>query len=288
MSTPTFPRPTLTPHPLKIVLWALFLSSIGGYILQSFNILLPQQIALSLHQLHQGHLWTLLTYPFTYLYTDLFNILFHLGFNCLFLWIFGLPLLERLGSKGFLTLFFGSTLFAGMTASLGLYLLKSPQLLAGPIPPLFALITSWTILQGMRSVHLTHFIFRPFWIFLLLVGVNLILDAISKLWIQLIADTSAALFAYFFCLISERVRSPFTALYPFERAVLRSLERLHDKPKPKTSAKIFDFKTGQPILDDEQFIDAMLAKISSQGEGSLTSEEKNRMQKISEKKFRRK
>jgi membrane associated rhomboid family serine protease len=285
MSIPTFPKPSKTPHPLKTVLWVLFLSSIGGYILQSFNILLPRQLGLSIEGLAHWHLWSLITYPFTYPYTHLGDLIFYLGFNLVFLWVFGLPLLERLGTKRFLFLFFGSTLFAGIAASIGLYLLESPKLFAGPTPPLFALITAWTILHGMRNVHISHIIFRPLWIFGFLVGINLVLDAISGLWIQFIADSSAALFAYLFCLISERVRSSINSFYPFERAVLKSLEQLQgNTPLKKKTGQIFDFKTGQPILDDEQFMDAMLAKISVQGEEKLTADEKARMQKISERK----
>ncbi len=244
-------------------------------------------MSLSDDLISKGYIWTLITYPFTYSDKNLFDLLFHLGFNGLFLWVFGLPLLERLGTKRFLVLFFGATLFAGLAVATTLHLLHSPQLFAGPTPPLFALITAWTILHGMRNVHLTHFVFRPFWIFAILVGINLALDAISGMWIQFIADASAALYAYLFCLISEKVRSSIPSFYPFERAVLRSLEKLNAAQKPKT-AKIYDFKTGEPVLDDEQFMDAMLAKISTHGEDKLSPEEKARMQKISERKTQRK
>ena len=35
-------------------------------------------------------------------------------------------------------------------------------------------------------------------------------------------------------------------------------------------AKIYDFKTGQAILNDEEFMDAMLSKISMYGQSSLS------------------
>ena len=71
MSTPTFPRPGPTPHPLKTVLWVLFLSSIGGYALQWFHIPLSNYLSLSASHLVHGYVWTLLTYPFVYTYTHL-------------------------------------------------------------------------------------------------------------------------------------------------------------------------------------------------------------------------
>jgi membrane associated rhomboid family serine protease len=248
-------------------------------------------MSLSADLISKGYIWTFFTYPFIYSSTGLFDLLFHLGFNALFLWVFGIPLLERLGSKRFLILFFGATIFAGMAVVMTLHLLSSPQLFSGPTPPLFALITAWTILHGMRSVQLTQLVFRPFWIFLILVGINLALDALSGLWIQFIADASASLYAYLFCLISEKVDTSIPTFHPFERTVLRSLEKLHAQNKPNSSVKtpkIFDFKTGEAVLDDEQFMDAMLAKISEEGEALISPEEKSRMQAISKKKIQQK
>ncbi len=53
---------------------------------------------------------------------------------------------------------------------------------------------------------------------------------------------------------------------------------------PYRHSKIYDIKSGEPLLDDDQFMDAMLDQISRYGEESLTPAEKKRMKEISEKK----
>jgi hypothetical protein len=84
------------------------------------------------------------------------------------------------------------------------------------------------------------------------------------------------------------MRSPFTFLFQFENALLRAIERLHHlREKSIPQSKIYDIKSGEPIGSDEQFMDAMLARISLYGEETLTAEEKQRMVEISKKKSSR-
>jgi hypothetical protein len=49
-------------------------------------------------------------------------------------------------------------------------------------------------------------------------------------------------------------------------------------------SKIFDFKTGKAILNDEAFMDACLKKISEYGREGLTFRERWRMRRISKRK----
>jgi hypothetical protein len=90
-------------------------------------------------------------------------------------------------------------------------------------------------------------------------GLNLFLSLIIGDWIRLAAYSASALFGYLFALSFRR---------PF------FLKRKRPVSPP----------TKQPHLEDERFMDAMLAKISRQGEQSLSSEEKKRMQSISNRK----
>jgi len=280
--TPIFPSSSPAHRPLKTLLWALLICTLGGALLSFFGISLYPFLALSLMGLSKGYLWTLFSYPFTAPPIANFDIIIRLAFDLFFLWAFGAPLIERVGQKRFLFLFFGSTLLGSLAATLGLYLWPIPPLFTGPSPAIISLVTAWTILHAERSAHLVSFALRPLWIFLLLVGLNLAFDALAKNWTHLIANSAGALFGYAFCLVSERVPSSLNFLYPFERSILRSLDRFQAGKRPKTN-KIIDFQTGEPILNDDQFMDAMLAKISLHGEESLTSEEKQRMQKISRK-----
>jgi predicted AAA+ superfamily ATPase len=47
------------------------------------------------------------------------------------------------------------------------------------------------------------------------------------------------------------------------------------------SAKIFDIKTGEAVIGDSEFMDAMLEKISKYGEDALSRKERKRMDMIS-------
>lgn len=53
------------------------------------------------------------------------------------------------------------------------------------------------------------------------------------------------------------------------------------------NAKIYDFKTGRIVLDDDSFMDACLAKIADTGRDSLSWREKFRMKRISKRKKKR-
>ena len=283
--TPILPSSSPIHRPLKTILWALLLSTLSGYLLSFFGVRLYLFLGITLNALSKGFLWSLLTYPFTAPPLPTIDLFFRLAIDLFFLWTFGAPLIERIGQKRFCLLFFGSTLFGGLVAAFGLSLWPIPSLFTGPSPALLSLVTAWSILHAERSAHIASFIIRPLWIFLLLVGLNLAFDLLGKQWTRLFADASGALFGYGFCLVSERACSTLSWLYPFERSILRTLDRLGKKPR---GAKIIDFQTGEPVLSDDQFMDAMLSKISLHGEESLTFEEKKRMKKISQDKAAKK
>lgn len=54
--------------------------------------------------------------------------------------------------------------------------------------------------------------------------------------------------------------------------------------KVSPPAQIIDFQTQAPVQTDDEFMDAMLAKVSLRGEDSLSSQEKRRMIAISKRK----
>lgn len=282
MSIPSFPSSSPAGRPLKYLLWAILLGTLAGPLLQKAGIPIQYYLGLSEPALTSVFVWTVLTYPFTYPATGTLDLILHLGVDLFLLWIFGSFVMERMGPKRFFLLFFGAILCAGLAAAAGLFLFHR-SFFGGPSPALLALFTSWFIFHSEEE---NHFL-KPIWVFLLLVVGNLFLDALARQWVSLIADMSGTLFGYLFCLISEKMRSPFPFLRPFEKSVLRAVERVHAAKKP-ASPKIFDFKTGEPVLDDEQFMDAMLARISLYGEETLTADEKKRMQKISERKAAKK
>ncbi|MDE3045131.1 MAG: rhomboid family intramembrane serine protease [Verrucomicrobiota bacterium] len=279
MSIPPIPRSTATPRPLKAILGALIL-------LFAVDLFLPLRpyLGLSLSNLTHGYFWTLLTYPFASGSRDFLSLCLDL----FFLWILGATLIDRLQSKNFLLLFFGSTLFTGLAASLSLYLLKSPLLFSQLSPILLSLFTAWTLLHANRDVHITTLlIVRTAWIFAFFAGFHFLFNLLESRWIEMIADITGLFFGYFFCVFSQKVSSPFSILFPFERRVLRSMEKIHPHKSP-AHTKIYDFQTGEPVLEDIAFMDAMLARISLHGEQSISPAERKRMQEISERKASKK
>jgi membrane associated rhomboid family serine protease len=282
MTIPTWP--SSSPHhlALKWLLWAIFGCAIAAPLLQIFGgIPTSYYLALSPASLSRGFYWTLLTYPFSYPAYNLLDLVFRLGIDLLLLWVFGVPVINRIASKHFLTLFFGGTLAGGLAATAVMYGLHSP-FLNGLSPALMAIYTAWAILHAKETSRLSPARFP--WIVGLLIGGALLLDLMARHWANFFANFASVLFGYFFCIIAEKAVSTIRPLRPLEHGIHKAIERLHTRKKTPADPKVIDFKTGKPLLDDDQFMDAMLARISLYGEEVLSPQEKNRMRVISEKK----
>ena len=270
--------PASTSISLKILLLTIALCSL-------FSSWLIPYLALSLNGISQGFIWQLATYVLVHP----FPIgLFQLALNLYLIWTFGSSLIERIHTVLFFILYFGSAIVAGSSALVGMSLTHSLAPLMGSAPVLFSLLISWTILNP--DAHLLLFFTLPFkarHLILGLIGIALLLDISNTHWTALLTDIGIIVFGYLFTLIVSRARSSFTLLYFFENGVLRLLEKLSSWGRKRyTHTKVYDIKSGAPRLNDEQFMDAMLARISVYGEEVLNPEEKERMNKISNKKKR--
>jgi hypothetical protein len=226
-----------------------------------------------------------------------FGLFLHLAFNMYLLWTFGAALLLRVKQLPFFFLYFGGALFGGLAALLPMALFHSPLLFAGSSPALYAVLIAWVMLNPeSRLLLFFSFPVKAAWLVLGLLGTNLILDLSSGDWTNFFSYATSSLFGYFFTLLvwkSPDTSSPFPFLRKFEKGVLRTFEKGKEKWRkigkksaslPYRHSKIYDIRSGEPLLGDEQFMDAMLARISLYGEDSLAPEEKKRMKSISEKK----
>jgi membrane associated rhomboid family serine protease len=272
--------PSSTPLSLKILLLSTALLSL-------LSPWLIPYLALSLFGIEHWFLWQLITYPLIHPFPiGLFQLAIHLYL----IWTFGASLLERIHTKAFFSLYFGSAIFCGGCALLGMYLTGTLAPLMGSGPVLFSLLICWSLLNP--EAQLLLFFALPLKARHLIIGwiaIALLMDLSNSHWVMLFTDIGSILFGYLFTLLVCRVRSPFTFLQPFERGMLRLLEKLSSLGRKEyRPTKVYDIKSGSPILNDEQFMDAMLARISLYGEDSLTSEEKSRMHQISQKKSSRK
>ncbi len=252
--------------------------SIGVSLLGVFLPLLPAILALSWEGLKHLYLWQLFTYVFIEPGPLSFGFFLQLAFNMYLLWIFGSSLLERSHAGLFFTLYFGSALVAGLVS------LAFPHAhLAGSTAAVYAVLVAWMMLNpGSRLLLFAALPFPSHWLIVALVGFALFIDISSNNWMGCATLTASVLFGYLFALIAWREQSPFSILRPFERKILRLLEKR--KQTPYHHSKIYDIKSGAPVLDDDQFMDAMLDQISRLGESSLTAAEKKRMKEISERK----
>ncbi len=268
--------PNSTPISLKILL-------LSTLILSLFSKILGPYLALSFAGFQHLYLWQLATYLFVHPFP---SGLLHLAFNLYLTWIFGASLLERIRTPLFFSLYFGAGVCAGFFALAAMSLFHLATSFTGSSPALYALLIAWVLLNPEARLLLFFAVpFKARNLLLILIGLNLLIDLSSANWIPLFAYVGSLLFGYFFTVLSCKTRSPFPFLAPLERGLLRIVEKIeHLGRRNYRHTKIYDIKSGAPVLNDEQFMDAMLAKISLQGEESLSSDDRKRMQKISEKK----
>jgi len=281
--------PESTPIPLKILIFI----TIGTALTAAFFPGSQNLFSLSWNGILQFRFWQFFTYPFMPPAPISFSLFVYLIFNLYLLWVFGSSLIQRSRSSLFFALYFGSALFAGLMALAAMALFHSPLFLAGASAPLFAVLIAWVLLNPDAQLLLFFSIpFKARWLVLGLLAASLLLDLSSGDWVNFFSYLGSALFGYIFSLIAWREASRFPFLRNFERMVFRTLDRTKEKwvrkdrgePKSYRRSKIYDIRSGEPLLDDDQFMDAMLARISLYGENGLTPEEKKRMQVISAKK----
>lgn len=265
---------------LKILIGATAALSL----LAAFIPFLYSLLSLSLNGILHLYLWQPISYLFVLPGPISFPFFLHLAFNLYLLWTFGSFFLARSPSL-FFSLYFGAGIFAALLALGTMFLFHLPYSLSGSSPALYAILIAWVILNPDATLLLFFALpFKARWLLLGLIGANLLIDLSHADWISFSSYLGATLFGYFFSLLAWREQSPFPYLRPFERFLFRTLERLRQKKPLHRSPKVYDIHSGSPRLDDDQFMDAMLARISLHGEDSLTPEEKTRMQKISARK----
>ena len=273
-----------TPLSLKILIFITICTSLAGAFLPALQSL----FALSLKGIAQFSLWQLLTYAFLPPSGISFGLFLHLAFNLYLLWTFGASLLLRSKTLSFFALYFGGALFGGLAALLPMALFHFPPQFAGSSPPLYAVLVAWMMLNPESELLLFFSLpVKAAWLILGLLGANLILDLTSGDWTNFLSYLASALFGYLFTLIVWRASGPFLFLRKFEKMVFRVLSRVKEKkssPPLYRHSKIYDIHSGEPLLNEDQFMDAMLDRISLYGEDSLSPEEKKRMQSISKKK----
>jgi membrane associated rhomboid family serine protease len=233
--------------------------------------------------------WQFISYLFVspVTYGISFSFLITIAFNAYLLWIIGNMVMERKGIGHFFTVYFGTGIAAGLIVSWLQFVSGSPTVFSGSSAALYGILMTWLMLHPNAEMLLFLTIpFKAKWLVVGLIGANLLIDLSIGDWLNACAYLTAAIVSYFYCVLVWNCKGPFTSLSKLERALIACTRFFRKTPPsfPYPQAKIYDFKTGQAILKDEEFMDAMLTKISLYGESSLTWKEKWRMKRISKNK----
>ncbi len=286
----------------KIVKWTIistlvvsFLALISNALfLQVLGIPSPQYLfSLTTWGIHKLFLWQFISYLFIQPVTTggiSISLLLHVFFDLYLLWAMGSAIVQARGKKHFLGLYFGGGFFVGVMAYASLLLLGSPAPLAGATPCIYILLIGWVFL--FPDANLSLFLLLPLrakWLVFGLIGVNLFLDFSNGNFFYFFVTASSMIYAYFYSVLLWEMLGPFRQLHPLEKKLIYYKRRLSNQFRQLGDievqpSKVYDFKTGKAIVQDDEFMDACLDKISKKGRHSLTIRERFRMWRISKKK----
>ena len=278
--------PRATPKAIKII---LVLTAVINVLLAIIpNKYLTFLMGLSAPGISHGFYWQILTNVFVITNPIVsFGFVFHLLMQLYIIWIFGTSIIEIKGIKQFIYLLSTCSILSSIIALFLMFSFSSKEVLLGAPIIIYACSMAWLILH--KDAKLLFFSALPFkakWLILGAMGLNLITLISNGAFIHFIAFVSSAIIAYFLSIIFWKTYSPFPFLEKMETFLINISSKGSYKIKGKIfhKSKIYDFKTGDPVIDDDEFMDGMLRKISSEGEKSITRKEKRRMEKISKKK----
>ncbi|NGX50550.1 MAG: hypothetical protein K1060chlam2_00396 [Chlamydiae bacterium] len=279
----------------KIVKWTILVTLIISFIslmssalfTQIFGLPSPQYLfSLTTWGIDHFFLWQFISYLFIQPITSggiSFGLLLHLFFDLYLLWAMGSAIVQSRGKKHFLGLYLGGGLFVGIVAYISLHILGSPASYAGATSSIYMLLIGWVFLfpEARLSLFLI-FPIRAKWLVFGMIGVNLFLDFSNGNFLYSFTTASATIFAYLYSVLTWEMLGPFRQLHPMEEKLIYFKRKMRNRIQARPS-NIYDFKTGRVTIQDDQFIDECLDKISKSGKGSLTIIERLRMWRISKK-----
>ena len=266
---------------MRLPLKVLISITVGLSLIAAFIPELAGWLALSRVGIEHLFLWQLISYCFVVKGPVSVAFFLSLFFDMYLLWMFGTHLIERSRARLFFTLYFGAVLLGGASA-----LLFPNGYLAGSTNGVYAILVAWMLLnQNSKLLLFFALPFKSQWLILGLLGMTLLIDLSNAYWAGAVSLAVASVYSYLFTLVVWKEPGPFFFLRRYEKKLFQFLEK-RKKHEKYASSKIFDIRSGEPILDDDQFMDAMLDRISRHGESSLTTAEKKRMKEISKRKSR--
>lgn len=285
---------------LSTIVLSLFTAICDALFPHFFGIPGPQAwFSLSYWGLKHLFIWQ----PFTYFFISSVSgglsipFLLYLALNMYFLWTVGSSVIQMKGEKHFLWLYLGGGIFSGLIMATTLLTNYIPMQIAGSTPALYCILTAWMML--IPEVEVLIFFAIPVkvkWLIVGLLGMNFLVDISHGNFLNFLLFLSPVIFGYFYALLVWKIHSPFRFFFRLERFVIQQADKIQKRFYQSSkfdhsfakNSKIYDFKTGKAILNDEDFVDACLSKIALQGKNSLTFFEKLRMKRISKKRKKQK
>lgn len=213
-----------------------------------------------------------------------FSFLLDLAFSMLLLWMLGGQVLDFLGKKRFLFLYFGSALISALSALFVIHLTHDGKLVSCLPSTLLALATIWTMYGPTKNMLIFLFIPIPArWFLAIALFGTVVSTGMQRDYVHCAAYTSAFVFSYFLGIMKWHLHGPFEFLSRFEAL----LKRVSHAITIFWQWKVMSFFRTRRTVNREQedlFIDSTLEKISEQGRVSLTWWENLRLRWISFKK----
>jgi hypothetical protein len=149
----------------------------------------------------------------------------------------------------------------------------------------------WAMLYPEMEVLFLMVIPVPIkWLAIGIISVDLLINLSNGSFVAFASHLTAPLVGYLYALIAWELRGPFEFTAAFDTYCnglgqsYRSKASQEQEMQDRTynQAKIFDFRTGEAVVEDDEFVDLMLNKISMYGEDSLNKKERRRLDQISE------
>lgn len=294
--------PGSTPRSVKLLIIITCLCTLGIALLDPlftkiFNNFGPlYYLGLSKLAFEKLYLWQPVSYFFIlqgFSGINLFTII-NLAFAIYLMWIFGSIIAKEFGELSFLRFYITTGILTGL-ASLVWMSFFGQNFLVGNTACLFALFIVWSMLYPDSEI-LLFFIFpcKTRWLVAGVLGISALIylsEGNGLSFLQIICGTISG---YLWGTMVFKLHSPFPFTYAIDQKLnawggYMSEYSFRKKKKDKSDSKIVNIQTGKSMETnqedlEDQFVDEMLAKISKDGEQSLTRGEREKLDAIAAKK----
>lgn len=281
----------LTPELIKRLVQITALVTLVSVALDPY-IGLQQYLSLSPFFFDRLYLWQIITAIFLIPSAVFsFGFLLDLAFSMLVLWLFGSLLLERIGKKQFLFVYFATGILSGLAAVLVLKALGLYFMFSSCLPVILAITTLWTMSDPYQELLLFFILpLKAKWALAFALLGTIFTSFVQHDLVSFAAYSTSFVFSYFYGLFVLGFRSPYDWMLGFDRLIQKCgswIERIWQWYIMGPIRKFFDsigrYKAGKKAKE-EAFIDSALEKVSKEGAASLSLYQRLRLWWISLKK----